>query len=462
MINNKLYINGKWKNFSKKKFFTYNPLNNKKVSSYIESNDIAINKALESANHSFKNWSNRSFKSRAEYLSKITSLIKKNKKEIARAESLETGKSFTQSNSEILGCVKLWNYSSKLCKSFKNKKKIKNFKKTFIQYSPVGVVVLIIPWNFPLIVLSERLPFILAAGCTVVVKPSEYAGQGIVELLKFIKKANLPKGVINFVSGRGKNVGVKLIKSNKTKMVSFTGSTKVGREIYQHCAKDFKRVNLELGGKNKFIILNKIEFNKTVDELIRNFTFNSGQNCVAASEVYINQKIFKKFTKILINELNKKIHDLNLIISNKYHYNRTKKLINFLNKRNYKTLNKISKNEKKNHLFPRVYGPEVMKEKVMKEENFAPIITINKFKSSEDLIKIINDNDYGLAIYLWGNKKKILPLVPKIEVGRIWVNSEMINFPNLPIGGLKHSGLNKEAGYTGIEGYSNIKTVICS
>ena len=123
MINNRLYINGKWKSFSKKKFFTHNPLNHKIVSSYIESNDIAINKALESANYSFKSWSDKSFKSRAEYLSKITSLIKKHKKEIARAESLETGKSFTQSNSEILGCVKLWNYSSKLCKSFKEKKK---------------------------------------------------------------------------------------------------------------------------------------------------------------------------------------------------------------------------------------------------------------------------------------------------------------------------------------------------
>lgn len=459
MIKNKILINGKWLNPKyTKKYYTFSE-NNKKICSYLETNKDYVKKSIIASNKAFKIWSKKTFKERSKYINKIYNCLKLNRNSLSKSETIETGKTLDQAQNEIDYCIKLWKYASENCFKFKKKVKIKNKLDTFIEYSPVGTVVLIIPWNFPLVVLSERLPFILAAGCSVIIKPSEFAAQGIIDFIKLINKQGLSEGTVNLITGRGANVGEDLVNSKSTKMVSFTGSNEVGKKIYNNCVNQFKKVNLELGGKNKFVIFKETNLKEVAKKLIENFTYNAGQNCVAASDILVEETIYKKFKKVLIEEINKtKI--LNSNLSNLKHFNKTQKILENLRSSNINPLNKINNEGEKFFFHPRIYEDIDYSIMSLRDELFAPIITLRHFKNFKSLINILNHDKFGLAIYLWGKKNKILRLIDDIEVGRIWINQNMINFPNLPIGGLKQSGLNKEAGIFGIHSYSNQKTII--
>ena len=191
-----------------------------------------------------------SLKKRSQYLYKISRLITKNRFKLSKFESLETGKKIQDSLNEIDYSAKLWLSASKLVLN-KIDYKIQNTRKVYtkIFHEPVGIVGLIIPWNFPFIVLSERLPFILASGNSAIIKPSEFSSKSIIYLLKLTQKINLPQGLLNLITGK-KEIGSSIVKNKDINMISFTGSTSVGKAIMKECSNSIKRLSLELGGKN--------------------------------------------------------------------------------------------------------------------------------------------------------------------------------------------------------------------
>ncbi len=455
----KLFYNNKWRKPSAKKFFkhyTYNGAEIKIPNCNGEDIKKCINSAKIGANK-FKSFSNIK---KSNILKKISLIIKKEANNLAIKESVELGKNFSNAKKEMLACADLWSHASKEVKEKKNKIINKKNVKLIEYMDPVGIVCLIIPWNFPMIVLSERLPYILAAGNSVIIKPSEYGTLSINYLLKIIQKQGLPTGAINFITG-DKSVGQKLIERKEISMISFTGSTKSGKKIYSAASSSIKRLSLELGGKNPMAIFADANLNSAAEDILYSFTHNAGQCCVSGSKLFIQKKIYKKFIKILKS----KIKNLSFYQSTatQDQFNKIKKIINKSIKIKIPIIYREPRlfDNTKRIIFPIIFKKNKNSE-ILDQEIFGPVLTIEIFSNIEKLVELMNNTNYGLSALIWTkNKAKAFNLASQINFGRIWINGNISqNYPDLSIGGFKESGLNRETGVSGIKTYSEIKSII--
>jgi betaine-aldehyde dehydrogenase len=459
--NRSLFYDNRWHRSQSENQFVFKNLDNKKI--LIQNSNLDdIKKVINSSKNSFNFWKKKSLIEKSKYLYNISKIILKYKNILAKKESFDTGKSFSQSESEVNHCAELWKHASKEILKF-NSKKIKINNTTFcrIYNEPVGVTAVIIPWNFPLIVLSERLPYILATGCVGILKPSELASSSIIKFIEIIKEANLPKGVINLLTG-DHSTGSLLIKQKDVRMISFTGATETGKKVMKVASADLKRVSLELGGKNPFIVFNDANIDKAVKNCIVSFTHNSGQCCVGVSRVFIEEKYYKNFSEKLKMNLLKE--NKLFRISNERQYN---KVFSYLKKRNFNKekilVGKIpSYKNKKFIVKPLVLTNLSNNDDIHKSEMFSPIITLESFKNKSDLLDILNKSKYGLSCIVWSkNISKSLNFINEIQIGRIWINGNINqNYPEIPIGGFKWSGIGRETGKSGFEMYSEKKSVI--
>ena len=456
-----IFYNNKWYQSQSSSLFTFKNLNKKKI--LIKNSNLRdIKKVISSSKISFNFWKKKSLIEKSKFLYSISKLIIKHNAILAKKESFDTGKPYPQSISEINHCAKLWKHASKEILKF-NSKTIKINNKTFckIYNEPIGIAAVIIPWNFPLIVLSERLPYIIATGCVAILKPSELASSSVIKFIEIIKTANLPNGVINLITG-DHSTGSMLIKQKEIKVISFTGATESGKKVMKIAATDLKRVSLELGGKNPFIVFDDANIDKAIKNCIISFTHNSGQCCVGISRVFIEEKNYKKFSeKLKINLLKKNKF---FRISNERQYI---KIFDYLKKRKFDKKNILvgeipSIKNKRLFLKPLVLKNLSNNDDIHKTELFSPIITLESFKNKSDLTNILNKSNYGLSCMIWSkNISKSLNFINEIQIGRIWVNGNIKqNYPEIPIGGFKWSGIGRETGKSGFEMYSEKKSVI--
>lgn len=461
---NKIFYDNEWRISSSNKYFKSNTFNSKKIFYYPECNKLDIQRTILSAKKGFQYNKNLNLIERKKFIFKIYNQIKKNYKKIAKVESLETGKNISDAEKEILHSANIWLFAFKSLKNNNSKLKLSKQHNGHIIYEPVGIVSLIIPWNFPFVVLSERLPFILGSGNSVIIKPSEFASQSMIYFMNLIKKTNLPIGIINLITGSGPKVGSYLTKNKNINMVSFTGSTKVGKKIIRSSSKNIKRLSLELGGKNSIIVLADADLDKTINILINSFTGNAGQSCVSTSRLLVDIKIKEKLIKKLINRLTKiknfkKIYGF---ISTRFQYNFLKKSIQDNNRYNNNIIYGLENFKHKNFISPIIFKDLPQNHIFNKKELFGPILSINSFENENQAIKISNSTKYGLsAVICSRNKKKSFKIAERLNSGRIWINESVkINYPSLPIGGYKESGFNRESGTEGFRTYSEIKSII--
>ncbi len=441
----------KYKNFKKSKISVVNPLD-KEITSLINSSSI------------FQElWKKKSNIEKFKILKLIANQIKKNQKILAKEEMFDTGKSYNQAISEIKYCYKLWLHASETIQKIKEKKIFIN-KKTFckISYEPIGVTAVIVPWNFPFIVLSERLPYILASGCVGIIKPSEYASGTLIKFVDLVMKiGKVPKGLINLITG-GSEIGSKITTNKKVKCISFTGSSFTGRKVMRAASRDLKRISLELGGKNPIIIFNEANLKNAAKNVFTSFTHNSGQCCVGASRIFVEDQVYEQFLKYFKEILNKNSKYFQM--SNFMQY---EKVLNFLRKK------KINKNQifhgkipdKKNKnlkIKPIVFHNLSQTDKIHTTELFGPIITVEKFKNHQKVKKIIDKSNYGLACMIWTNNiLRAQKFIKGIQIGRLWINGNIKqNYPNIPIGGFKWSGIGRETGDAALQNYSETKSTI--
>ena len=331
--NNSLYYNKKWQSSDSINSFSY--LNLKKQKIIVRNcNKKDINNLLESSVNAYKIWKHRTYQERSKLIYKIGKIILKYKNILATEESIDTGKPISQCISEIEYCSSLWLHASKSIKRVQDNK-IRINKKTVcrIYYEPAGIAAIIVPWNSPQIVLSERLPYILAAGCVGIIKPSEFANGGLIKFIEIINKIEIGAGVINLLTGNSITSNW-LINHKKINIISFAGSSQTGKKIMRSASKDLKRVSLEMGGKNPFIIFDDANINKAVRNAITSFSLNSGQCCVGASRIFVEKKIINKVLNYLKKNLdkNKQVYKL----SNYKNYNN---VFNYLKKRRFKKEN---------------------------------------------------------------------------------------------------------------------------
>ena len=457
--NRSLFFNNKWqKNITKKKL-TRSFID--KTILFKSSNNTDLTRLILSSKKAASIWSNFEINKKKIILKKISNVLKENRKVIAKDMMIDTGKSYLECYQELTFCCKLWNEAIKVNKKF-FENRINLNKSTTIKElkQPIGIVGLFIPYNNYMVVLSERLPFLLMSGSIAIIKPNELGVLGLIKFLDLIRlKIKKIPGIVNMIIGE-KSIGIEIVKSKDVTMIDFTGSKLIGRTISIEGAKQFKRINLELGGKNPSIISYNANLKKAVVSIINDFTGNAGQNCVAISRAYIHKNIYNTFKFLLFKHLKKQNFFQKL--RNKKN---TAKVLNYINdNRNYfqKRLcfGKITNNyiKVKPLVFENIHNNNFL----YKEELFMPILIIEKFENINEAINKANNSEYGLSATLWAKKNVDSEnILSKIEAGRLWLNGSIYqNYSFLRVGGLKSSGNGRVAGADSINNYCLFKTII--
>ncbi|MCY4001328.1 MAG: aldehyde dehydrogenase family protein [Bacteroidetes bacterium] len=454
-------------------FTTVSPAHDTTVNSYALGTAKDIHRAVQSAREAFDSgpWPHMSGKERADILINIAHQILANCDELAELETLESGKPITQAHDEIKTAVDVWHYAATLARQLSGEtyNHLGPQKLGFVLREPAGVVGLITPWNFPLLIISQKLPFALAAGCTSVIKPSELTPGTTLKLASYAHEAGVPSGVINVVTGFGDPVGACLSEQPDIDVISFTGSTEVGRKVAATAGKNLKRCSLELGGKNPHIIFADADQDAALDPVVFGVYFNMGECCNSGSRVLLEESIAEEFTQRIIDYSRKiPVGDplsaevkVGAIINNAHldkinHYIQSGTACGARLRLGGSQLPTLNGRFFEPTVFDQVTGDMP----IARQEVFGPVLSILTFKTKEEAIQIANDTMYGLSAGLWtSNVDTAFEVSRNIRAGTIWINCFMDGHPELPFGGYKDSGLGRELGRFSTDEFTELKTV---
>lgn len=450
------------------------PATNEIIGECEEVSFTQIDQALKFSKNSFEGWKQLSPQQRAEKLIECIPELEKNKEVLSSLLVLESGKAIrTEARPETALFISVLKYFAGLAPEIKGQTiPFSGNTLNFTIREPVGVVACIVPWNVPLVLMAYKIFPALICGNTVIIKPSEDASLAIMQACKIIAKY-LPKGVLSVLQGRGETVGNYLSSHPDIKIISFTGSAETGKKVYQNAANGLKKVFLELGGKSPMIIFPDAKLPDIVEGAIKGMRFTRmGQSCCAMSRIYVHKSLFESFMENLNTTLNTYVigdpseesTDIGSIANLKQY----KKTLAFLEKgRNHTSLvcGKLpTQTPFCNGFFinPTFYYDVPHDDMISKEEIFGPLATVHPWEDKEDVLKLANDTKYGLSASIWTNDmEKILYFSRKLEAGYIQVNGIQGVVPNISFGGVKGSGIGKEATLEAmVDTYTQSKTVL--
>ncbi len=433
-----------------------------------------LDAAVAAARRAFedRSWAGLSGAERAGVLLRAADILRRRRDEIAYWEVLENGKPIAQARGEIDHCIACFEVGAGAARllhgdSFNS---LGDSLFGMVLREPVGVVGLITPWNFPFLILCERVPFILASGCTMVVKPSEVTSATTLILAEVLAEAGLPKGVYNVVTGSGRTIGQALTEHPDVDMLSFTGSTAVGRSVV-HAAADsnFKKLGLELGGKNPIIVFADADLEDAADGAAFGISFNTGQCCVSSSRLIVDHRVAAEFEAILAEKMKK------IVVGDPLDENTQVGAIT-TDAQNETILSYIAKGKAEgaklltgggaldqgrgSYIAPTLFSGVTPAMSIGRDEIFGPVLSSFSFSTTEEAIALANDTVYGLAASVWTkNIDTALNVSRRVRAGRFWVNCIMAGGPEMPLGGFKQSGWGREAGTYGVEEYTQVKSV---
>lgn len=433
-----------------------------------------LDTAVAAARRAFEDrrWSGLSGADRAAVLLKAAEGIRTRLDEIAYWETLESGKPIAQARAEVGGTVGMFEYASGLARSlhgdsFNN---LGDGMFGVMTREPVGVVGLITPWNFPFLILCERVPYILASGCTIVAKPSEFTSATTLILGEILHEAGLPAGVMNVVPGMGPVIGQAMSEHDGIDMLSFTGSTRVGRSVVEAAGRtNFKKLGLELGGKNPQIVFADADLEDAADGVAFGIGFNGGQCCVSGSRLIVEasvadafaQMVAAKMAKIVVGDPLDEATQIGAITTEA----QNETILGYIAKGRAEGADLVLGGEQLDmgrgqYIAPTIFGGVRQDMSIARDEIFGPVLTVTPFETMDEAIAIANDTAYGLAASVWTkNIDKALTVTRRVQAGRFWVNTTLAGGPELPIGGFKQSGWGREAGMMGVEEYTQVKSV---
>ena len=415
-------------------------------------------------------WKNMSSAERATIIAKVADLINDNAEELAEIECLETGKPVLQALGEINGAADVWRFAAGAARtihgdSFNN---LGDRLFALVLREPLGVIGLITPWNFPFFILAERLPFLLAAGCCTVIKPSEATSGSTLRLCDLLVQAGVPAGVVNVVTGLGASVGQAILDSDDVDMISFTGSTAVGRKVIAASAKTIKKVGLELGGKNPHIVFADANLDDAADGVAFGMAFNAGQCCVGGSRLLVHRSVMQAFIPKLADKLNRiKVGDPldeSTQVGALFDENHMKKVLGYIDAGIADGASLVCGGSRIGDGQGFFVAPTLLSDvrpemAIVKEEVFGPVMVAIPFDSYDEAMQIANGTEYGLSASIWTQDlNTAIKAVREVQAGRIWVNTTLDNGPETPLGGMKQSGIGRDAGVSGIEEYTEVKT----
>jgi succinate-semialdehyde dehydrogenase/glutarate-semialdehyde dehydrogenase len=471
LLKNANLINGQWVTFEpQEQIAVYNPFDRSLIG-YVPniSHDLIV-ETINYATTSFKKFSQTSPYHRSELLIKWANLIDENITELAKVITLETGKALKEAIAEI-------KYGNSFVRWFAEEaKRIYGdiipsqdpSNKFMVIKQPIGVCAAITPWNFPVALMLRKCAAALAAGCTVIVKPSELTPFSSLALGIFAKEAGIMDGVINIITGNAEIIGQELCTNPLVKKISFTGSTPVGKKIMQASAATLKRLSFELGGNAPFIVFADADLMAAIEGLKVAKFRNSGQACIAANRIYVAAEIYDDFVRELLLMV-KKLKMGNGLDSD----TDIGPIILASNIEKIQTLVQDAIAGGANLLYggsthedyPSVYMPTILTNipsnaKITQEEIFGPVIALYKFSDEEEVINLANDSCYGLASYFYSlNTNKIWNVSARLESGMVGVNTGFISNESCPFGGIKGSGFGREGSKYGIDEYLQLKYI---
>ena len=469
-----MFIDGQWTRGSAVKQVTrFSPAHDVPVSVYPSGGVADVQQAVAAARRAFDQgpWVRSGAAFRAGILLRTAELIRQNSEALALCETLETGKPISQSRGEVLGAAGIWEYAAGQARalhgdSFNN---LGDSLLGLVTREPVGVVGLITPWNFPFFILAERLPFILASGCTVVAKPSELTSGTTLMLAGLMKEAGLPDGVLNVLTGPGSVLGQAISEHADIDMVSFTGSTEVGRLTMAAAAGNMKKVGLELGGKNPQIVFADADLDAAADAIVFGICFNAGQCCVSGSRLIVERSVERALTekicalldKVRIGEPLEEGTQVGSITEGR-HLERVLSYIEQGRREGALLLRGGQRIDAPTGLYlqPTVFADVTPQMVIAREEIFGPVLTITAFDDFNEAMALANGTPFGLAASIWSRDLEAsMRAMREIKAGRVWVNTTIAGGPELPSGGFKQSGIGRETGRYGVEEYTELKAV---
>jgi|TARA_B110000858_G_scaffold112364_2_gene128518 aldehyde dehydrogenase (NAD+) len=466
----KYYINGEWVlPLSKTTMNVINPANEKNIGKIILANELDVNFAVEAAKSAFPNFSQTSKEERLELLKKLLDISKKRLPELAKVISLEMGAPITMSL-ELQADAAVGHLEGYI-EALINQVEREKLANGDIQVrEPVGICGLITPWNWPVNQIALKVLPALAAGCTCVLKPSEFTPLSSVMYSEMVHEAGFPPGVFNMIQGDGPIAGASLSKHPDIGMMSFTGSTRAGSSVSKDAADSIKRVALELGGKSPNIVFSDCDLEERISGSIEECYINTGQSCDAPTRLIVERSCYEQVLKIAksVGEA-VKVGDpllegdhLGPLVS-EIQYGRVQAMIEKGIKEGATLLvgglGKPDGFDKGYWVRPTIFSDANNKMAIAQEEIFGPVLTIIPFDTEEEAIEIANDTPYGLAAYIQsGDLKRAERIANKLRVGMIHINGGGFNYGS-PFGGYKQSGNGREGGILGIEDFQEVKTL---
>lgn len=471
----KMFIDGGWTGAkSGETYDVINPATEELLAIVPKGGAEDAKSAIDAARRSFDSgvWSDKTPAERAMLLWKLADIVEKDTDRLAKILSLDVGKTLKYAKfSDIPFIIDNLRFFAGAARMLGGKA-VANYSGlglSMIQREPIGVIAAIAPWNYPLYIETWKLAPALAAGNTVVVKPASYTPLAILEIMKHASKL-LPKGVLNIVTGPGETVGSELASNPKVDKVAFTGDVTTGKQIMRLAAGNVKEVELELGGKAPFIVLPDADIDAATEGAVVSGFWNTAQDCTAATRIYVHEKIYDRFTKMLVaktkrirlgDPLNKKT-DMGPLISER----QLKRIEDYVESGKKQGANLIAggnrpKNLKKGYFYlPTIFTDVGQEMKICQEEIFGPVLSLIRFKGVDEVIEKANDVIYGLAASVWGGDiTNTMKVASKLEFGTVWINEHGILVSEMPHGGFKQSGFGKDLSMYSFDEYTKIKHI---
>ena len=470
------YINGNYcEPISDQWLDNYNPSKGEIYSKIASSTKADVENAYTAAKNAFPSWSNTTIDERSAILLKIASLIEDNLDTLAEAETLDNGKPLSLAKAvDIPRASSNFRFFAHAITQFSSEAH-ESIGLNTINYTlrqPIGVVGCISPWNLPLYLFTWKIAPALAAGNTVVAKPSEVTPMTAFLLGEICTKAGLPKGVLNIIHGTGPNAGQAIVAHPNIKAISFTGGTITGEHIARIAAPMFKKLSLELGGKNPNLIFADCNYDKMLAVTVKSSFANQGQICLCGSRIFVEKSIYEKFKTDFVEKVkNLKIGNpfdietnIGALVS-KPHLEKVKSYISLAEEEGGKILCggnhvTVKGSEGGYYLEPTVIEIFDNQCRVNQEEIFGPVVTIMPFETDEEVLEMANSVKYGLSATVWTTDlNRTMRISKQLEVGIVWVNTWLNRDLRTPFGGVKNSGVGREGGFEALKFFTEPKNV---